>query len=565
MRPLARLRSLRPLAWKPLAVRNPACLRFHGSRVAPRYEELVRADALKYPRIQNDGTCMSLPVFREKYGHVEEGQVIEEEVTVRGRLRHIRNPSSKLSFMSLASDFAQLQAMFDFSKLDATKQVTLESFKQTCKLLKRGDIVSITGKATRTPTGELTIVGTGLPQLLTPSLVPLPYRLQDEDKRIRNRHIDMLVHPSTTDTLRLRSHLIRQMRDFFHARSFLEVQTPILASAAGGAVATPFTTTGPSPLALRIAPELWLKRLVVGGLDRVFELGPSFRNEGLDHTHNPEFTTCEFYQSYASLPDLLATTESLLSTLASTLPPLASLPPFDPTPLTSPPYHHYPFLPTLTSHLPFPLPDLSLPTALPTLRSLLVQHTHPLASLATTLELPALLDKLAAHHIEPLSLTTPIFITHHPVCLSPLSKSFRCPTTGQLVAARAELFYAGVELANMYEEENDPFAQRDKFVAQAAAKDPGEPPHMIDEGYVEALESGLPPTGGWGCGVERLVMLFSGAGRIGDVLSFGSLRNVVGVSGLRVPAAMPKVEEEGTGKKGGKKVKGGREEGVSGE
>lgn len=420
-----------------------------------------------------------------------------------------------------------------------------------------GCATAITGKATRTPTGELTILGTHLPQLLTPSLVPLPVRLQDEDTRIRNRHVDMLVNPRTTDTLRLRAHLIRHLRDFFHARSFLEVQTPILASAAGGAVATPFTTNPPNPLALRIAPELWLKRLVVGGLDRVFELGPSFRNEGLDATHNPEFTTCEFYQSYASLPDLITTTESLLSSLATTTASLSlpSLPPISPVPFISPPYPQYPFLPALASHLGHPLPDLSLPTALPQLRALLTSTSHPLAGPAQTLDLPALLDKLAAHHIEPLSATTPLFITHHPVCLSPLAKSLRCPTTNQLVSARAELFYGGRELANMYEEENDPFAQRDKFVAQAHAQTgEGDGEVLIDEGYVEALEAGLPPTGGWGCGVERLVMVFAGAERISEVLSFGSLRNVVGVSGMRAPGGV--VGKEGKGKGGKKKARG---------
>lgn len=418
-----------------------------------------------------------------------------------------------------------------------------------------GCATAITGKATRTPTGELTILGTHLPQLLTPSLVPLPVRLQDEDTRIRSRHVDMLVNPRTTDTLRLRSHLIRHIRDFFHARSFLEVQTPILASAAGGAVATPFTTTPPNPLALRIAPELWLKRLVVGGLDRVFELGPSFRNEGLDATHNPEFTTCEFYQSYASLPDLITTTESLLSSLATTTASLSlpSLPPPPTAPFTSPPYPQYPFLPTLASSLNHPLPDLSAPTALPSLRALLTNISHPLAAPAATLDLPALLDKLAAHHIEPLSATAPIFITHHPVCLSPLAKSLRCPVTNQLVAARAELFYGGRELANMYEEENDPFAQREKFVAQAQAQAAGaEGEALIDEGYVEALEAGLPPTGGWGCGVERLVMVFSGAERIAEVMSFGSLRNVVGVSGMRAPGGVVGKGERGEKKKGGK-------------
>jgi lysyl-tRNA synthetase class 2 len=372
--------------------------------------------------------------------------------------------------------------------------------------------------------------------------VPLPFKLEDEDARIQNRHIDMLVNRQTADILRLRSYIMKYMRDFFHDRDFLEFQTPILAENAGGAIARPFVTSstlfGNKELALRIAPELWLKRLVVGGVEKVFEMGPSFRNEGVDQSHNPEFTMCEFYNAYASLLDLISQTEELISGLAKHCQEListklTSLPPIDLTPYSQP-YKQLEFIPSLESALGFALPNLTSSTAQSDLLALLSTHSIPLSADTTSSPtLPKLLDKLAATYLEPHSASAPLFITHHPACMSPLAKSFPCRRTGQLVSARTELFVAGRELANMYEEENDPFAQRRKFVEQQSGRfgrEAAGEETVVDEGYVQALESGLPPTGGWGCGVERLVMLFSGARRISDCLSFGSLRNVVGLS-----------------------------------
>ena len=374
----------------------------------------------------------------------------------------------------------------------------------------------------------------------------MPFKLEEEDARIQNRHIDMLVNRETADVLRLRSYIMKYMRDFFHEKGFLEFQTPILAGNAGGAIARPFTTDSPyfrgDDLALRIAPELWLKRLVVGGVEKVFEIGPAFRNEGIDLSHNPEFTMCEFYNAYASLSDLISQTEDMISGLAhhcqeliSTK--LISLPQIDLSRYKEP-FKQLEFIPALEAAIGFALPDLTSDTAQSDLVRLLVNHNIPLAEAEPSLErltLPKLLDKLAGEYLEPHSASGPLFITHHPACMSPLSKSFLCPKTSQLVSARTELFVAGRELANMYEEENDPFAQRRKFVEQArryADAGAGEEV-VVDESYVQALQSGLPPTGGWGCGIERLVMLFSGARRISDTLSFGSLRNVVGVSGRR--------------------------------
>jgi lysyl-tRNA synthetase, class II len=402
---------------------------------------------------------------------------------------------------------------------------------------------AVLGHPHRTNRGELSLKATSLPILLSPCLHDFPDTRSSLDREFQDRHTELLSFPQASDILRARSAIIQHVRSFLLSRFYLEVQTPILASSAGGAVARPFTTIATEfqsrPLSLRIAPELWLKRLILGGLDRVFEIGPSFRNEGLDKTHNPEFTTCEFYSAFSTLPDLLQLTESLLTSLQSHILSLHSttfstfFPPRDTFPT---PFHTLEFIPTLESALNTTLPDLASPTATNLLLTLFKEHKLPLPFQPT---LPRLLDKLSSLYLEPLCVT-PTFITHHPVPLSPLSKSFNCPKTGQLVSARAELFINGQELANMYEEENSPFEQREKFIQQLAYRDwegagrdgteraegEGEVGDKIDESYLHALEWGLPPTGGWGCGIDRLVMLMTGAKRIGDVLSFGNLRAV---------------------------------------
>ena len=365
---------------------------------------------------------------------------------------------------------------------------------------------------------------------MAPSLPTLPLKLTDPETRIRNRHVDLLVNKNESDTIRARSHIIQYIRNFLIKDKFLEVQTPIIAESAGGAIARPFTTVATEfsdkQLALRIAPELWLKRLIIGGMDRVFEIGPAFRNEGLDSTHNPEFTTCEFYKSFADLEDLITMTENLLSGLAEHVKalsqyPLEALPEFDAEPFTTR-YKRIQFIPAIEEKLGEKLPSLAEDDAQEMLLALFTKHQITPPSSPT---LPRLLDKLSSTYLEP-DCTAPTFIMHHPACLAPLAKSFLDPETNQLVSARVELFIQNREIANMYEEENSPFEQRKKFVEQAKWRD-DENKATIDESYIEALEWGLPPTGGWGCGIDRLCMLFSGATRISDVLPFGSLKNVV--------------------------------------
>jgi len=363
----------------------------------------------------------------------------------------------------------------------------------------------------------------------------------------------MLVNPSAIQTLRLRSLLKQILNDFFARDGFTKVNTPILSAGAGGAIARPFATQATElegqTLHLRIAPELWLKRLIVGGMDKVYEIGPAFRNEGVDATHNPEFTTCEFYEAFATLGELMGKTERLLAVLAKGMegarerlfPDLRGAAAEEMGVKFTSPFRRLEFIPTLQRALDTTLPDLApenAEQAMADLRALFQSKDLPIPPNPT---LPRLLDALATHFIEPLC-QQPTFITHHPVALSPLSKSMTCPRTGQQVSLRAELFIRGVEYANMYEEENSPFTQRANFAAQKALRGSAATQSEavgdadadgeveVDEAYLQALEWGLPPTGGWGCGIDRLVMLFSARGRIGDVLPFGSVRNVVGLS-----------------------------------
>ncbi|GIK02328.1 hypothetical protein Aspvir_006377 [Aspergillus viridinutans] len=445
------------------------------------------------------------------------------QVTI-GRIRAYRLAGSKLIFFDIFQDGHKVQVMCNIRKLDG---VAPDAFKRFYRLLRRGDTFSVTGKPHRTGTGELTVLATELPRLLSPCLHDVPVDAEEHETSPYPRHVQFLADQKAADIVRARSAIIQFLRQFFLDRSFMEVSTPIIGSIAGGAIARPFQTSATEfpdrQLSLRIAPELWLKRLVVGGFDKVFEIGPSFRNEGLDKTHNPEFTTCEFYHAYANLEDLMSITENLLSGMAAHIQEFnenASLKP--PEVDFSAPFRRVDFTTGIEDKIGRRLPDLTTPDALDHVNQLFRDLSLPIPKDPT---LPRLLDELCGTYLEP-ECINPTFIINPPECLSPLSKSFIHPVNQQRVAARAELFIDGREIVNTYEEENSPFEQRRKFEDQVRYSKGTDEPAEIDESYLEALEWGLPSTGGWGCGIDRLCMLFTGAKRIGDVLPFGNLRAV---------------------------------------
>ncbi|KAH9215195.1 hypothetical protein DL95DRAFT_435709 [Leptodontidium sp. 2 PMI_412] len=522
------------------------------SDVQGRIEELKKVQKLEWPRIKSDKDAMTLVEFTAKYIGMKPVEIRKTDyVMLRGRVRSIRISSSKLVFLDITQDGSVVQLVVDRSRIDSVNGETPGMFRNFYHIVRRGDIISVYGHPYVTKRGELSLNAIQLPDILSPSLASHPTTLADRETRIRNRHVDMLVNSSVAETLRLRSHIIQHMRDFLLSDNFLEVQTPLIADKAGGAIAKPFTTTATEfpekQLALRIAPEIWLKRLVIGGIDRVFEIGPAFRNEGLDATHNPEFTTCEFYRAFTDLEELMGMTESMLSSIATRVSELrkttfVSLPESLPLEDFAKPFQRLEFIPTIEAALGSKLPDLSAANAEEELKVLFENYSLPLPLSPT---LPRLLDKLSSIYIEP-SCTTPTFITHHPSCMAPLAKSFICMNTKQSISARAELFIQNREIANMYEEENSPLAQREKFTHQLQWKDE-ENSAGVDESYCEALEFGLPPTGGWGAGIDRIVMMFAGAKRISDVLAFGSLRNVVNLGregkGKRVKRNWQEVRE----------------------
>ncbi|KAK8245989.1 hypothetical protein IWZ00DRAFT_511513 [Phyllosticta capitalensis] len=489
------------------------------------------------PRLSNIRTAQQI---HEEFQALANDEVSRDTtVTVFGRVLSRRASGSKLVFIDLEDRGHSVQGLCNFGELDK-HGVARDEFRRFSKVARKGDIYSITGHPTRTTAGEISILTTELPRPLAPSLHQIPDAVENPEILARRPHVDFLVHRRRAAILRIRSAIISTMRKYFEENNFLEVSTPIITAGAGGASATPFETRAQEfpdePLTLRIAPELFLKRMVIGTGERIYELGTVFRNEGIDATHNPEFSMCEFYEPYATLPQLIARTESLFSTLSATISSLyddASISPLlrtltPPAPLPPAPYPQLPFIPTITAAIGRPLPLLHAPDAHDNLLSLFADLD---LALPTDPTLPRLLDELASQYIEP-QCTGPTFITQHPEAISPLAKSFTCPSTGQRIAQRVELFIAGREYVNAYEEENSPWEQRRKLRQQLEMRVQGQERDVgaaVDENYIEALEWGLPPTGGWGAGVDRLVMLFTGAQRIADVQPFGSLRNVVGL------------------------------------
>jgi lysyl-tRNA synthetase, class II len=389
------------------------------------------------------------------------------------------------------------------------------------KRLDLGDIVGFTGTLFRTKTGELTLAVSDF-VLLTKSLLPLPEKyhgLTDVETRYRQRYLDLMVNPQVREVFVRRAAIVSLMRQFFEARGFLEVETPMMQPIPGGATARPFVTHHQAldmTLYLRIAPELYLKRLVIGGFDRVFEINRNFRNEGLSIQHNPEFTMLEFYQAYATHEDLMVLTEALICHVARELLGTLRLTYQGAEIDLTPPWRRLDLRESLTSIGGIPAE--------------VVRDRQALVELALKEEVSLrpgegygrALTKLFDLKVEA-RLQQPTFITGYPLETSPLSRKSESDPE---VVDRFELFIAGREIANGFSELNDPVDQRQRFEAQLAAHAAGdeEMPHALDEDFVTALEQGMPPTAGEGIGIDRLVMLLTDSASIRDVILFPLLR-----------------------------------------
>ncbi len=392
-----------------------------------------------------------------------------------------------------------------------------------------GDFIGVTGELFRTRKGELSVAVKHF-EFLAKSLRPLPEKwhgLKDVETRYRQRYVDLAVNPQVRETFVLRSRLIAALRTFFDARGFLEVETPMMQPIPGGAAARPFQTHHNAldmPLYLRIAPELYLKRLLVGGLERVYEINRSFRNEGISTQHNPEFTMLEFYQAYADYSDLMELTEELFLYLAQTLLGRDELLYQGETVRLAPPWPRLPFFAALSRALQAPVSPETDAAALAAAAHATGRFDaagQTLASLARKADVVGLWKEVFDTLVEP-ALVQPIFVTDFPIELSPLSKSKR---DDPRLVDRFELYICRRELVNAYSELNDPLDQRQRFEAQAALRARGdEEAHWMDEDFLRALEYGMPPAAGEGIGIDRLVMLFTDSPSIRDVILFPQLR-----------------------------------------
>jgi len=435
------------------------------------------------------------------------------QVAIVGRMM-TRRIMGKASFAHIQDGSARIQL---YVRRDDLPQGIYAEFKKW----DLGDIVAARGIVFKTKSGELSVRVSEL-RLLTKSLLPLPEKhhgLTDQEIRYRQRYLDLMINEQTRETFRLRSRIIDYVRRFFIARDFLEVETPMMQSIPGGAVARPFVTHHNAldmQLYLRVAPELFLKRLVVGGFERVFEINRNFRNEGVSTRHNPEFTMLEFYQAYADYIDFMELTEDLTRGLAREVcgaeqlnyqgTPIDFSKPFARMTVKESIMH---FNPNITAAI---LDDESAARKAAADLGISLEHGDGLGKVWIEI-----FEKTVEHQ-----LVDPTFITAYPVEVSPLSRRSDSDT---FVADRFEFFVAGREMANGFSELNDPEDQEARFRAQAESRAAGDEEAMYyDEDYVRALEYGLPPAAGEGIGIDRLVMLFTDSPSIRDVLLFPLMR-----------------------------------------
>ena len=489
-------------------------------------QELVRRDKLKqlralgidpYPAAAFSSNANSASIRNE----FVEGK----QVTIAGRLMS-RRIQGKASFAELQDSQGRIQIYFNRDILCPTEDKSMynDVYK---KLLDIGDIIGISGTLFTTQVGEKTVQVESL-YVLSKSLRPLPMPKTDADgntydsfsdpeQRYRMRYVDLIVNPEVKDTFLKRTKITNTIRSFFNDKGYLEVETPILQSIPGGAAARPFVTHHNAlniPLYLRIANELYLKRLIVGGLDGVYEFAKDFRNEGMDRTHNPEFTVMELYVAYKDYHWMMETTESLLEKVAVDTHGTTAVRVGDKTIDFKAPYPRVPILEAIKKHTGIDISGMDEEGLRTTARSLEIEVDD---SMGVGKLIDEIFGSCCEHHY-----VQPTFITDYPKEMSPLTKIHRDKPG---LTERFELLVNGKELANAYSELNDPIDQLERFEDQLALSEKGDDEAMfIDQDFVRALEYGMPPTSGIGIGIDRLVMLMTDNSSIQEVLFFPQMR-----------------------------------------
>ncbi len=442
----------------------------------------------------------------------DELKSVGETFSLAGRIMAIRD-FGKASFIQIQDRKGRIQVYLQ-------KDIVSDSAFQLFKTFDIGDIIGLKGKIFRTKTRELTLQVQSF-RLLAKSLRPLPEKwhgLTDIEARYRQRHLDLIANPRVKEIFLTRIKVIQKIRDFFTHRDFLEVETPMLHPIPGGATAKPFKTYHNAldmELYMRVAPELFLKRLVIGGLERIFEINRCFRNEGISTQHNPEFTMLEFYQSYATYEEMMKMTEELLCSMVKEIHGDFHLPYQGKEIDFTPPWKRIPFKESLLEYgkvdpavLKGPFKAIEVAKGLGLELKKGTSHGRVLADLFKETVEPRLLQ--------------PAFVIHYPTEVSPLS---RRNGNDPEVVDRFELFIAGREIANGFSELNDPIDQRDRFVQQLREKmDEADAFLALDEDFLRALEFGMPPTAGEGIGIDRWVMLLTDTPSIRDVIFFPLLR-----------------------------------------
>ncbi|BAI80624.1 lysyl-tRNA synthetase [Deferribacter desulfuricans SSM1] len=466
------------------------------------------------PYISSFKVTNKISDIKKAYINTSSAELLDKKyrVTVAGRVMAIRE-FGKAAFLNIKDRSGSIQVYI--AKKELSEQ-EYEIFKKT----DIGDFIGVSGYLFKTKTGELTVLAETY-KILTKALRDLPEKwhgLKDVEKRYRQRYVDLIVNDEIRELFILRSKIIQRMRQFFIENEFIEVETPMMQPIAGGATARPFITHHNAldmTLYLRIAPELYLKRLVIGGLERVFEINRNFRNEGISTKHNPEFTMVEWYMAYADYYDQMAFTENMLYTIAKDV--------LGKTTITfgeyeidlTPPWDKLTLEDSIEKYTDIKKDDLKdFDSAKQVAKNLEIKLEKNWGRGKIVLEI---FEKTVEH-----KLIQPTFIIDYPKEVSPLAKSkFDNPD----VTERFELFIAGMEVANGFNELNDPIDQKERFEKQVEAKEAGdEEAHMMDHDYIRALEYGLPPTAGQGLGVDRLVMLFTNKNSIREVILFPHMR-----------------------------------------